>query len=212
MYIYHLDKCRHRAFGRPAKTLVPLFAITLSGGKNCSGCKDLYRKSTVTHRCFNKRISKSVPSRKGPKAHFKLQMSQQNLKFNHLSSDRSLVHMHCRCCLLTARSTTCCAIGATSGYNGGPGSVGGTTTYGAHGYDPYGQTQHAQHAYGTAAMQPQAPSSPYGRSAGGGYGGGGGFGSAMGAPPANPYATAAASVPSRSPVRHIFFFLLVRVV
>ena len=98
-----------------------------------------------------------------------------------------------------------CAAGGSSGYNGGPGSVGGTT-YGAHGYDPFGQSQHgqrAQHAYGSSAMQPQAPSSPYGRSAGGAYGGGGGFGSAMGAPPANPYATAAAPAPARSSVRHM---------
>lgn len=99
-----------------------------------------------------------------------------------------------------------CASEATSGYNGGPGSVGGTT-YASHGYDPYGQTQHAQHAYGTSAMQPQAPSSPYGRSGGGAYGGGGGFGSAMGAPPANPYATAAAPVPARSLVRHMAFMI-----
>lgn len=90
-----------------------------------------------------------------------------------------------------------CCVGATSGYNGGPGSVGGSA-YGVQGYDPYG---HTQHAYGaSSAMQPQAPSSPYGRSGGVAYGGAGGFGSAMGAP-ANPYATAAAPVPARSPVR-----------
>ncbi|KAL3153542.1 hypothetical protein ABBQ38_011870 [Trebouxia sp. C0009 RCD-2024] len=85
--------------------------------------------------------------------------------------------------------------GATSGYNGGPGSVGGTA-YGVQGYDPYG---HTQHAYGSSTMQSQAPSSPYGRSAGGGYGSAGGFGSTM-APPPNPYANAAAPPPIRSPV------------
>ena len=83
----------------------------------------------------------------------------------------------------------CCPAVAASGYNGGPGSVGGTT-YGAQSYDGYGQSQHA---YGNPPMQPQAPSSPYGRS-GTGYGAAGGFGS-------NPYASAAAPVSARSPVR-----------
>ena len=109
-----------------------------------------------------------------------------------------LIHQHS---LRSVRVTVSCikascVVGAASGYNGGPGSVGGTA-YGVQGYDPYG---HTQHAYGSSAMQPQAPSSPYGRSAAGAYGGAGGFASAMGAPP-NPYATAAAPAPTRSPVR-----------
>ena len=95
-------------------------------------------------------------------------------------------------------------IAGASGYNGAPGSVGGST-YATQSYDPYSQNQHSygqpQHAYGNSAMQPQAPSSPYGRQGGanGGFSGGG-FGSAMGAP--NPYASSAAPVPARSPVRH----------
>jgi len=85
---------------------------------------------------------------------------------------------------------------ASSGYNGGPGSVGGNA-YTASSYDPYAQSQHA---YGAAAMQPAAPSSPYRQQAGGfgGGGGGGGFGSTMAA--SNPYASSAAPVPGRSPV------------
>ena len=86
--------------------------------------------------------------------------------------------------------------GASSGYNGGPGSVGGNT-YATQSHDPYRQSQHA---YGNA-MQPQAPPSPYGGrqgGAGGGFGGGG-FGAAVGAP-ANPYASTAAPVPAQSPV------------
>ncbi len=84
---------------------------------------------------------------------------------------------------------------ASTGYNGGPGSVGGNA-YAAPSYDPYAQSQHA---YGAAAMQPAAPSSPYRQPAGGfGGGGGGGFGSTMAA--SNPYASSAAPVPGRSPV------------
>ena len=82
---------------------------------------------------------------------------------------------------------------ASSGYNGGPGSVGGNA-YAASSYDPYAQSQHA---YGAAAMQPAAPSSPY-RQQAGGFGGGGGFGSTIAA--SNPYASSAAPVPGRSPV------------
>ncbi|KAL0027638.1 hypothetical protein WJX79_004520 [Trebouxia sp. C0005] len=82
---------------------------------------------------------------------------------------------------------------ASSGYNGGPGSVGGNS-YAASSYDPYAQSQHA---YAAAAMQPAAPSSPY-RQHAGGFGGGGGFGSAMAV--SNPYASSAAPVPGRSPV------------
>ena len=90
-------------------------------------------------------------------------------------------------------------VAAPSGYNGGPGSVGGNTYGAPNPYDAYG---HSQHAYGSAA-QPAAPSSPYGRQAGGGFGGGG-FGSAAGVP-ANPYASTAAAAPppSRSSVSHI---------
>lgn len=83
-------------------------------------------------------------------------------------------------------------LAATSGYNGGLGSVGGNA-YAASSYDPYAQSQHA---YSAAAMQPPAPSSPYRQQAAAGFGGG--FGSTMAA--SNPYASSAAPVPGRSPV------------
>ena len=84
---------------------------------------------------------------------------------------------------------------AASGYNGGPGSVGGSS-YGVQPYDPSGHTQHAY----PGATQLKAPSSPYGRQSAGGFAGAG-FGSAAGVP-ANPYPASLAAAPSRTMVSH----------